>query len=148
MKKVLMVCLGNICRSPLAEGILKSKVDGSKVFVDSAGTEGWHQGNPPDQRSIDVAKYHHIDIANQRSRKFKASDFNEFDLILVMDKTNYIDIASKAESESDRQKIKLILDFSPNTYSEVPDPYYDGKNGFEFVYQLLDEACEIILSKI
>ncbi len=143
-----MVCLGNICRSPLAEGILKSKVDGSKVFVDSAGTEGWHQGNPPDQRSIDVAKYHHIDIANQRSRKFKASDFNEFDLILVMDKTNYIDIASKAESESDRQKIKLILDFSPNTYSEVPDPYYDGKNGFEFVYQLLDEACEIILSKI
>jgi len=143
-----MVCLGNICRSPLAEGILKSKVDGSKVFVDSAGTEGWHQGNPPDQRSIDVAKYHHIDIANQRSRKFKASDFNEFDLILVMDKTNYIDIASKAESESDRQKIKLILDFSPNTYSEVPDPYYDGKNGFEFVYQLLDEACEIIQCKI
>lgn len=143
-----MVCLGNICRSPLAEGILKSKVDGSKVFVDSAGTEGWHQGNPPDQRSIDVAKYHHIDIANQRSRKFKASDFNEFDLILVMDKTNYIDIASKAESESDRQKIKLILDFSPSTYSEVPDPYYGGKNGFEFVYQLLDEACEIIQCKI
>lgn len=148
MKKVLMVCLGNICRSPLAEGILKSKVDGTKVFVDSAGTEDWHQGNPPDQRSIDVANYHHIDIANQRSRKFKASDFNEFDLILVMDKTNYIAIASMAESESDRQKIKLILDFSPNTYSEVPDPYYGGKNGFEFVYQLLDEACEIILNKL
>ena len=144
-----MVCLGNICRSPLAEGILKSKVDSNKIFVDSAGTGGWHLGKLPDVRSIEVARNHDIDITNQRCRKFIRSDFKNFDLIYVMDSSNYTDVISKASSDRERLKVRLILnEVSAHQNSEVPDPYYGGSNGFENVYQMLDSACDIISNKL
>jgi len=149
MINVLMVCLGNICRSPLAEGILFSKVDKDKVSVDSAGTGGWHIGELPDQRSIDVANKHQLDLSNQRCRKFSYSDFENFDIIYVMDKSNYKDIISMARNEKDKQKVQLILnEVYPKQNLDVPDPYYGGSNGFENVYQMLDEACEIISNKL
>lgn len=148
MKRVLMVCLGNICRSPLAEGILKSKVDKNKVYVDSAGTAGWHSGNRPDERSIEVARLHHIDISSQKSRKFETVDFDNFDLIFVMDQSNYRDVLALARDINDEKKVHLILDSSENILEDVPDPYYGGDDGFESVYQLLNEACENIKNKL
>jgi len=145
MKKVLMVCLGNICRSPLAEGILKSKVDTSKVFVDSAGTAAYHEGELPDSRSIQVARRYHIDLTDQRARKFVVEDFDKFDFIYAMDQSNYYNIELLARDEEDTAKVKMILNESyPNQDRQVPDPYYGGDQGFENVYNMLNEACEII----
>lgn len=144
-----MVCLGNICRSPLAEGILKSKVDSSRVFVDSAGTGGWHVGELPDTRSVQIARQNQIDISDQRCRKFSVTDFDEFDLIYVMDRSNLSDVVSLAESDIHRGKVQMILDIKPEWNSrEVPDPYYGGEGGFETVFNLLDEACEHIAKKL
>lgn len=140
-----MVCLGNICRSPLAEGILQSKLDANFFSVDSAGTAAYHIGELPDQRSIAVAKKHGIDISNQKARKFNIKDFIEFDIIYAMDKENYQNICSLAKNKTELQKVKMILDevnLSQNL--SVPDPYYGGDDGFQNVYQLLDEACEKI----
>ncbi len=148
MKKILMVCLGNICRSPLAEGILKSKVDANKIFVDSAGTAGYHKGELPDSRSIAVAKKYGIDITNQRSRQFQISDFDTFDIIYAMDNSNYDNIVKLARNKSDIQKVKLILNEISNENLNVPDPYYGGTNGFENVFQMLDKVCDVIASKI
>jgi len=145
MKKILMVCLGNICRSPLAEGILQSKLDANFFSVDSAGTAAYHIGELPDLRSIAVAKKHGIDISNQKARKFNIKDFIEFDIIYAMDKENYQNICSLAKNNTELQKVKMILDevkLSQNL--SVPDPYYGGDDGFQNVYQLLDEACEKI----
>ncbi len=146
--KVLMVCLGNICRSPLAEGILKSKVDSTTVFVDSAGTAGYHVGNPPDSRSIDVARKYGLDISLQKCRKFTSKDFQEFDHIYVMDRSNLSNVSSLASSESELQKVKLLLSEINLGITEVPDPYYSGVDGFEKVYQMIDEACEAIAKKV
>ncbi len=146
--KILMVCLGNICRSPLAEGILKSKVDNDKVFVDSAGTGAWHAGELPDKRSIAVAKKHQIDLTNQRARQFTKQDFQKFDWIYVMDRSNFKNVISLAETPSDKEKVKLILEESDLNITEVPDPYYGGENGFENVYKMLDNACTNIANKI
>jgi protein-tyrosine phosphatase len=147
--KILMVCLGNICRSPLAEGILASKLDPTKFFVDSAGTAGYHVGELPDRRSIVTAKQHGIDITYQRSRKFIRSDFQTFDFIFAMDQSNYNNILSLATTAKDRAKVHMILNqISPNSNSEVPDPYYGGDQGFENVYQMLDEACSIFSEKL
>lgn len=149
MKKVLMVCLGNICRSPLAEGILQSKINDDKIFVDSAGTGAYHIGNLPDKRSIDVAKKYGIDITNQRARKFTVKDFDNFDFIYVMDKSNYQNILMLARNKADEIKVQMILNEThPNQNSSVPDPYYGGNQGFENVYKMLDEACEIISNKL
>ncbi|MCL7753479.1 low molecular weight protein-tyrosine-phosphatase [Polaribacter sp. Z022] len=149
MKKVLMVCLGNICRSPLAEGILQSKVDADTVFVDSAGTAAYHVGNKPDERSIEVAAKYGLNIRNQRARKFEVKDFDEFDIIFAMDESNYQNILMLARNEEDEQKVKMILNESnPNENLSVPDPYYGGNQGFENVYTMLDEACNIISKKI
>ena len=149
MIKVLMVCLGNICRSPLAEGILKSKVDKAHVFVDSAGTAGWHQGKLPDKRSIMVANQHQIDLTDQRSRKFKVTDFDTFDFIYVMDVSNYEDVVSLARDNQDIKKVSLLLDESNSQKGkEVPDPYYGGDDGFELVYQMVDKACDAIVIKL
>ena len=127
MVKVLMVCLGNICRSPLAEGILKSKVNSTKTHIDSAGTGGWHIGELPDSRSIEIARVKGIDISDQACRKFIEEDFDEFDYIYVMDKSNLIDVLSIARNDDDRLKVKLILEeISPGQSIEVPDPYYDS----------------------
>ena len=147
--KILMVCLGNICRSPLAEGILASKLDPEKFYVDSAGTAGYHVGELPDKRSIATAKKHGLDITNQRCRKFTKKDFQEFDYIFAMDESNYNNILALAETTEDRNKVHMILNqISPNSNAEVPDPYYGGDQGFENVYQMLDEACTIFAEKV
>lgn len=143
-----MVCLGNICRSPLAEGILKSKVDTAKVFVDSAGTAGYHIGNAPDPRSIKVAQNHNIDISSQVCRRFIVSDFDTFDLIYAMDKSNYGNIIGMARNKADAEKVKLLLNEVDATNQEVPDPYYDADDGFETVFQLIDKACTNIADKL
>lgn len=143
-----MVCLGNICRSPLGEGILKNKVDPDKVFVDSAGTGGYHIGEKPDRRSIDVARNHGIDITDQRCRKFSEADFEDFDFIYVMDKSNYTNVLSLANSESEVKKVKLLLEVLNNSPQEVPDPYYGGKDGFEKVYRMIDQACTLIADNL
>jgi protein-tyrosine phosphatase len=147
--KILMVCLGNICRSPLAEGILISKVEKSKVIVDSAGTGHWHIGNHPDPRSIAIAKKYGLDISQQRGRQFSASDFAKYDYIYVMDSSNKENVLSLATTKADRAKVSLILDqIFPNENVEVPDPYFGGDLGFDKVYQMLDEACEQIAIKL
>jgi protein-tyrosine phosphatase len=145
MVKVLMVCMGNICRSPLAEGILKSKVDDKDIFVDSAGTGGWHIGELPDDRSIQIAEVHQIDITGQRCRKFSINDFDEFDRIYVMDSSNYRDVMALARDDNDERKVEMILNTThPGSQKDVPDPYYGGENGFKQVFEMLDEACEAI----
>jgi len=149
MTKVLMVCLGNICRSPLAEGILKSKIFGSKAFVDSAGTGAYHVGEQPDTRSIAIANINGIDITNQKARKFTVKDFDLFDIIYVMDNSNYKNVISLARNNQDKSKVKLILnEVFPNQNLDVPDPYYGGDFGFKNVYNMLNEACEVIAKKI
>jgi len=148
MTKVLMVCLGNICRSPLAEGILHSKVNQSLVFVDSAGTAGYHIGNPPDSRSIAVARSYDIDISQQKCRKFTPKDFDAFDVIYAMDKSNFADILAQTRKESDVKKVKLLLDEISLNTKEVPDPYYGGLDGFETIFQMISSACEAITKKL
>ena len=144
-----MVCLGNICRSPLAEGILRSKVDQSNIFVDSAGTGGWHIGELPDARSIEIAKQNQINISDQRCRKFKVNDFEDFDFIYVMDRSNLSDVLLLAKTETHRNKVKMILNVKEGERAmEVPDPYYGGERGFEKVFILLDEACEHIAKSL
>ncbi|UAB81180.1 low molecular weight phosphotyrosine protein phosphatase [Marixanthomonas sp. SCSIO 43207] len=147
--KVLMVCLGNICRSPLAEGLLKSKVDTSQIYVTSAGTGSWHVGEQPDPRSIAVAKKNGLDITDQRGRQFKAGDFNEFDHIFVMDNSNKANVLKLAKTDADTEKVQLILDeIFPGENVDVPDPYYGGDSGFDNVYDMLNEACEKIANRI
>lgn len=149
MKKILMVCLGNICRSPLAEGILKSKLNSDFFFIDSAGTAAYHTGELPDPRSIAIAKKNGIDISDQRARKFITNDFNEFDLIYAMDTENFQNICDMAKNESELLKVKMILnEINPSKNLSVPDPYYGGSHGFENVYELLDKACDIIIKKL
>ena len=144
-----MVCLGNICRSPLAEGILKSKIDSNNVFVDSAGTGNWHIGKKPDPRSIEVAKKHQLDITDQRARQFSKQDFDDFDYIFVMDNSNKKDVLSIARNDSDKEKIHLILnEIFPNENMDVPDPYYGGSEGFQNVYRMLDLSCDSIANRL
>tara|TARA_R110001592_G_scaffold8084_8_gene44338 strand:- start:3836 stop:4288 length:453 start_codon:yes stop_codon:yes gene_type:complete len=145
---VLMVCLGNICRSPLAEGILKSKVDSAHTFVDSAGTAGYHVGNPPDSRSVKVAQDYGIDISQQSCRKFTISDFDFFDVIYVMDKSNFSDIIRLARNKSDVEKVKLLLSEINLKNEEVPDPYHDTHDGFKKVYIMIDKACTVIAARL
>lgn len=144
-----MVCLGNICRSPLAEGILRSKVNSAKITVESAGTGGWHVGEKPDPRSIEVARKNGLDITYQRGRKFSAYDFESYDHIYVMDNSNYQDVIKLAKNNDEIAKVKLILDeIFPNENVDVPDPYYGGTFGFENVFSMLDEACEKIAARL
>ena len=142
-----MVCLGNICRSPLAEGILSSKISKMKVTVDSAGTAGYHIGSKPDPRAIDIAKKNNIDISTLRARKFERSDFINFDKIYVMDKNNFNDVIGLAENKNEASKVILITDII-DSYSFVPDPYYGGLADFEKVFNLLDKICHKIANKI
>ena len=147
--KILMVCLGNICRSPLAEGIMKKKIEEKKLNweVDSAGTGSWHSGERPDRRSIAVAKKHGLDITDQRARQFIAADLDRFDLVLAMDSSNYTDIRRHAITKEQEEKVQLIMNFlSPGSNQNVPDPYWDD-DGFEKVYQMLGRACgEVLVS--
>ena len=149
--KILMVCLGNICRSPLAEGILRSKLEYifPQLYIDSAGTIGMHAGEAPDHRSIKVASIHGIDISKQKSRMFLIDDFNKFDFIFAMDQSNKRDINSLTTNKLDHEKVHLFLEFANYKQgSEVPDPYYGGPKEFEEVYQLIDKAAEVIAKKM
>ena len=147
--KILMVCLGNICRSPLAEGILASKLPKGKFTVDSAGTGSWHIGRQPDERSIAVAKKNKINISTQKGRQFSVADFDAFDYIYVMDSSNYNNVVELAKTQDHRDKVQMILnDLFPNENVDVPDPYFGLPNGFEIVYNMLDEVCEVISKKL
>ena len=144
-----MVCLGNICRSPLAEGILKHKTKNLDVFVDSAGTASYHVGSLPDSRSIEIANKNGIDLTDQRARQFSEKDFDDFDKIYAMDTNNYSNIISLARNQSDRDKVDVILnELTPKSYDSVPDPYYGAGDGFQIVYDMLDNACDAIVGKL
>lgn len=145
--KILMVCLGNICRSPLAQGILEHKVadQGLDWAIDSAGTGSWHIGEQPDPRSVYTAGQHGLDISSQRARQFRRQDLKDFDLVLAMDQSNYRDILRLTKGADEQAKVKKILDYvSDGAGGDVPDPYWDD-DGFEKVYQMLDQACDALI---
>ncbi len=147
--KILMVCLGNICRSPLAEGILASKLPKQKFTVDSAGTGSWHIGHSPDSRSIATAKKNKIDISKQKGRQFNFTDFETYDYIYVMDKSNYDDVIALSKTEEQKNKVQIILnELYPNENVDVPDPYFGMPNGFDIVYNMLNEVCDSIAQKL
>lgn len=149
MTNLLMICLGNICRSPLAEGLMRSKLNFTKFTVDSAGTSGGHKGQAPDKRSIEVAKKNGLDISQQQSRKLLKEDFQKFDFLYVMDDSNYRDVLEMASTEDERKKVIKILDeVFPEENLDVPDPYYGGNQGFENVYKMLDQATDVIAKKL
>ena len=138
-----MVCLGNICRSPLAHGILEhlANTEGLSWEIDSAGTGDWHIGHPPDSRSVSVARKMGVDISNQRARQFEQADFNRFDYILVMDDQNLKNVLALAQTEEEKKKVRLLLgtDF-------VPDPYFDDAL-FEPVYELIEHGCKQFIAQ-
>lgn len=148
---ILMVCLGNICRSPLAEGIMKEKAKKYKlqINVDSAGTAAYHTGEQPDPRSMEVALKNGIDISGQRARKFKGDDFDRFDIIFAMDDSNYSDLIAQAQTSEDKERVEMILNkIYPGEDKSVPDPYFGGKDGFDKVFAMLDQACEKIAIEV
>lgn len=149
-QKILMVCLGNICRSPLAEGILRHRLDAmgrDDVLVDSAGTSAYHVGEPPDPRSIAVAERHGIDIRGLRARQLTAEDGNQFDWILVMDDQNLAS-ARRMLPEAHHKIHKLLYWYQPAQTPDVPDPYYGGQDGFEQVFQLIDRGCQAFIEQV
>ena len=139
---VLMVCLGNICRSPLAHGIFQNLVADQNIKVDSAGTANYHTGAAPDPRSIEIATKHGIDISRQKARQFVVEDFDQFDYIYVMDYSNQQNVLRLARNEQDRAKVHLLLGDA-----EVEDPYYGGKEGFSVVFNKIQKACQHILEQ-
>lgn len=149
-KNILMLCLGNICRSPLAEGLLKTKAktSGLNWNVESAGLGHWHIGKLPDQRSINVAKTKGLDITDQRARRFEVTDFDKYDLIYAMDNKNLYYLNLLARSDADKAKVTLIMDeLHPNQGLCLPDPFHEGKENFDLVYETLDKATDVIISK-
>ena len=145
--KILMVCLGNICRSPLAQGILESKLP-EGWSVDSAGTSGWHEGERPDTRSILESKKNNIDIDHQRSRPVREQDFYDFDILFAMDSSNYTNLCNMAPEEGLKRKVRLIMnEVEAGQNIQVPDPYSGGQSGFEHVFGMLDEAIDAFLEK-
>lgn len=145
--KVLMVCLGNICRSPLAEGIFRHLSNPTDFVVDSAGTANYHTGAAPDPRSIAVAAKNGIDISNQKARQLTQDDIVKFDHILVMDQQNFTDALALCNTQEDRHKIELLTTASGHNASNVPDPYYGNKKGFDTVYELVYSCCKAWLNK-
>ncbi|WP_174020877.1 low molecular weight protein-tyrosine-phosphatase [Agrobacterium fabrum] len=148
---VLFVCMGNICRSPLAEGVLTDLADGEgvsdRITVDSAGTGGWHTGDAPDPRSIAMARRHGIDISRQRARQVTRADFEAFDLILAMDENNLANLL-QLSPEKHRHKIRLFMDYAAGYRENVPDPYYGAEDGFLDVYNMLLAGCRSLLEKM
>jgi protein-tyrosine phosphatase len=143
-----MVCLGNICRSPLADGVLRHKVNKMNldIIVDSAGTANYHVGAPPDKRMVATAKKRGVDISLLKARQFEYNDFHEFDQIFVMDKSNYRNVIQLSKTVQESDKVKLLLEFSGNpNLIEVPDPYYGTQSDFDEVYELVDHATDVII---
>ena len=139
---VLMVCLGNICRSPLAQGIFQDLITDQNIKVDSAGTANYHTGASPDPRSIEIAAKNGIDISHQQARQFVVEDFDQFDYIYVMDKSNLQNVLQLARTEEDHAKVRLLLG-----NAEVEDPYYGGTDGFAIVCDKIHKACQDILDQ-
>jgi protein-tyrosine phosphatase len=149
--KILFVCLGNICRSPLAKGIMEDKIEklGLDAKADSAGFESFHRGDPADPRSVAVAAAHGIDLSDHIARMFTARDFDRFDRIYVMDRNNYEDVLRLARDQQDEEKVDFILNLvTPGENQQVPDPWYYGKDHFEKTYRMLDQACDQLARKI
>ena len=145
IQKILFVCLGNICRSPLAEGIMLKLIADNKLplIVDSAGTSHYHIGEKPDERTIANAQKHTVNLQALRARQFKISDFEEFDYIYVMDNSNLKNVLALSSKPEHQQKVHLFLNVLANkNIQEVPDPYYSSTDGFEEVFQLVYKACE------
>ena len=142
--KILMVCLGNICRSPLAHGVLQDLVNKNNLDwqVDSAGTGDWHVGQSPDRRSIAIAKINGVDISSQRAMHFKKEFFDQYDHILVMDQQNYKDVIALASTQAQKDKVSLFL---PDDF--VPDPYFDD-NLFSPVYQMIYKRCQELIEEL
>ncbi|KAB2817774.1 MAG: low molecular weight phosphotyrosine protein phosphatase [Bacteroidetes bacterium] len=147
--KILMVCLGNICRSPMAEGILRHRAEGTNIEVDSAGTSAFHIGENPDPRAVMTTRKHDVKIDKLVGRQFTVADFDAFDRIYVMDKSNLKNVLDLARNEEDKLKVSLLLDEADNMPKgmEVPDPYYGGNRGFEDVFTMIDSAAEAIVKK-
>jgi protein-tyrosine phosphatase len=148
--RILMVCLGNICRSPLAEGIMKEKINIEKLgwLVDSAGTNGLHNGEAPHYLSQKVAKLHGIDISKQRSRKFVLDDFENYDVIFAMANDVMDGINRMRKTANQKNKVQLFLHVAnPNKNEDVPDPWYGGEEGYHEVYKIIDEGCTAIIEK-
>jgi len=146
-----MVCLGNICRSPLAMAILKKKANDQSlnIKVDSAGFEPYHNGDQADKRSVEIAQKHNIDLTSHRARLFRHTDFDNYDKIYVMDYINYVDVKNASRKKEDMEKVDFILNtITPGENVPVPDPYYGGSDGFKKVYDLLDKATDKIIEKI
>lgn len=151
MTKILMVCLGNICRSPLAEGILRTKTEncGLDIFIDSAGTSNYHIGEHPDNRTVTNALKHKVDVSKLKARQFTVNDYDDFDHIFVMDSSNYADVIALARNNADKNKVEMILNrVYPSSNMSVPDPYFGGEQGFENVFILLDKACDVITESL
>jgi protein-tyrosine phosphatase len=149
--KFLMVCLGNICRSPIAEGVMNEKLRQRSLNgrADSAGVLSYHSGENPDSRAVKVAAQYQVDIKNQIARQFRRSDFNEFDYILTMDRSVHAEILQMAQTDMERSKVHLFLEFAgASEITEVPDPYYGGPEGFDMVFKLIDEGCNRILARL
>ncbi|OBQ65486.1 low molecular weight protein-tyrosine-phosphatase [Mesorhizobium loti] len=150
INSILFVCLGNICRSPLAEGVFRAvwveRGSGRDIRLDSAATSGWEVGSPPDPRSIAVAMRHGIDISGQRARKITPQDFSRFDLVLGMDRSVVADL--KALAPAARDRVRLFLEFAHGQARDVPDPYYDGPEAFAEVYRMIREASEALATRL
>lgn len=149
--RILFVCAGNICRSPLAEGVFaKVATDAGRADafeIDSAGTGGWHQGDPPDPRSVATARSHGIDISRQKARRVASRDFDRFDLILAMDRDNLRDLKRLRPAASSTE-IHLFLDYARGMAADIPDPYYGEDDGFETVYNMLFDGCTLLMAKL
>lgn len=146
-----MVCLGNICRSPVADGVMQEKIKKYQLnaMVDSAGTAAYHIGEHPDARSMANARKHGVDISSLRARQFTVNDFDHFDLIYVMDSSNYRNVLSLARNENDKAKVDLLMNvLEPGKNKSVPDPYYGGDDGFEQVFKMVNEACDALAKKL
>jgi protein-tyrosine phosphatase len=149
--RILMVCLGNICRSPLAEGILRKKAEehSLQLIIDSAGTSHFHIGENPDNRTIKNALKNGVDVSTLVARQFSTKDFEEFDIIYTMDHSNYTNVIALANYDEHVNKVRLILnELHPEKNMPVPDPYFGGEEGFQQVFELLDAACDRIIEKI
>lgn len=146
-----MVCLGNICRSPMAEGVMRQKIEkyGLDVEVNSCGTASYHLGESPDNRAIQTLYKYDIDISQHQGQQFQISDFDKYDLIFAMDNSNYSNLLEKARDEKDMEKVKLLMDeIYPGKQKIVPDPYYGNMNNFEETYTLTEAACEGLAQRL